>query len=223
MKKLLISALLLLPAAAYAQELSRTELEAMPARGPEEAAPAPRPDAQKIMSDISTALRLSSKQEERIAAAVGKKAAEFDKLMREYEKNLAEEKKWRYKMNESRHGLLRISRDMPDTVREFLDDEQRESFDAMLEGRKKPAAGPAVAEDEDGAEAAPRPVRKKKLIKRKKAPATGAGAVKPGLKKRVPVKKAAPEPAPEAEEEPAGAAPAAQEAPAEDEDAGSYP
>jgi len=81
----------------------------------------------------------------------------------------------------------------------------------------------AVAEDEDGAEAAPRPVRKKKLIKRKKAPATGAGAVKPGLKKRVPVKKAAPEPAPEAEEEPAGAAPAAQEAPDEDEDAGSYP
>ena len=171
MKKLLISALLLLPAAAYAQELSRTELEAMPARGPEEAAPAPRPDAQKIMSDISTALRLSSKQEERIAAAVGKKAAEFDKLMREYEKNLAEEKKWRYKMNESRHGLLRISRDMPDTVREFLDDEQRESFDAMLEGRKKPAAGPAVAEDEDGAEAAPRPPPSPRLKPKKSRPA----------------------------------------------------
>lgn len=209
MKKLLISALLLLPAGAYAQELSRAELEAMPAKGAEEAAPAPRPDARKIMSEISTALRLSSKQEERIAAAVDKKAAEFDKVLREYEKNLAEEKKWRYKMNESRYALLRISRGMPDTVREFLDDEQREAFDAMLESKQKPAA-PAVAEDEDGAEAAPRPVRKKKLVKRRKAPAPAAGAPRPALKK-----KAAPEP--EAEE------PAAQEAPAEDEDAGSYP
>lgn len=241
MKKLILSALLCLPAAAYSQELNRADLEAMPPKGEtgEAAVPAQRPEAQKILSDISTALRLSSKQEERITSALKKQSAEFDKLMKEYDKNLTEEKKWRYKMNESRYALQKLSRGIPDIVREYLDDEQRESFDELLASRKKPAE--AVSEGEEGAPQA----RKKKLVKRRKAPAPEAAAEqgeeggqtmvdkgdgKPALKKkkvlkRKPAPKAAAEPAAEepAADEPAGAAPTGKEAGADEEDAGSYP
>lgn len=225
MRKLIISALLLLPAAAYSQGLSKTGLEAMPGLGEPRGEAVQRPDARKIMSELSTALRLSSKQEDRIGAAVRKKTAEFERLMKEYDKNAAEEKKWRLKMNENRYSMLKINKDMPDLVREFLDDEQREAYDAMLEAANKPAAQAAEA---------PAPARKKVLVKRKKgaAGAAPAGEEDAGQvmvdkdaqrpapqKKRVLKKKAAPAPvrapAPEPEDE----------EPVEDygEDAGSYP
>ncbi|PJA12839.1 MAG: hypothetical protein COX65_07995, partial [Elusimicrobia bacterium CG_4_10_14_0_2_um_filter_56_8] len=109
--------------------------------------------------------------------------------------------------------MLKMNRDLPDAIREYLDDEQRQSYDEMLEAREKEAAPAAI------------PVKKKRLIRRKKAPAAveadeDAGQVmvdkepasrsKPG-KKRVLRRRPAPKPEPAAEEEPAY------------EDAGSYP
>jgi len=223
MRKIIVSALLLLPAAAYSQGLSKTDLEAMPGLNEPRGEAVQRPDARKIMSELSAALRLSSKQEDRIGAAVRKKTAEFEKLMKEYDRNSAEEKKWRFKMNENRYSMLKINKDMPDLVREFLDDEQREAYDAMLEAANKPAAEAA---------APPKPARKKVLVKRKKGAAAVVPAAeedggrvmvdkespRPGAKrKRVLKKKAAPAPAPAPE-------PEAEES-MEDymEDAGSYP
>lgn len=235
MNKLILSALLSLPAAAFGQALNGADLDgASPARLEDIGAPAPaRPNPAKMMSEISAALRLSSKQEDRIAKAVDKRTADFDKVMKEYVKASDEEKRWRFKMNEARYELVKITRSLPDTVRDYLDDEQREAFDELIESRRKPAGG----ELEEGA--APPPARKK-LIKRKKAPAPAAGpaedpeggqtlvdkeAPKAGPKrklvkrKKAPAAKAAPAPAPA---EPAAEEPAA-EAPAAEEDAGSYP
>ena len=233
MNKLILAALLCLPAAAFCQDLTGEEPgAAAPAKLEEIGAPPPaRPNPQKIMSEISAALRLSSKQEDRISAAMNKKAAEFDKLMKEFERTSAEEKKWRFKMNDARRAMAKLTRDLPDTVREYLDDEQRESFDELIESRRQQAGG-----SEEGAA----PAKKKKMIKRKKAPAPEAGpadgeeagqtmvdkeAPKAGPKRKLvkrkkgPAPKAAPAPAPE---EPAAEEPAAEAPPAE-EDAGSYP
>ncbi|OIO00254.1 MAG: hypothetical protein AUJ51_10695 [Elusimicrobia bacterium CG1_02_56_21] len=214
MKKILILALLALPAAAYCQQAEDVDPAASDQAGyADSLEPVQRPDTQKIMSELSISLRLSSKQEERISSAVNKKMAQFDKVMKEYDRNSKEEKKWRYKMNANRYEMLKMNRDLPDAIREYLDDEQRQSYDEMLEAREKEAA-PAV-----------KPVKKKRLIRRKKAPAAleadeDAGQVmvdkepasrsKPG-KKRVLRRRPAPKPEPAAEEEPAY------------EDAGSYP
>jgi hypothetical protein len=161
MRTLLLTALLL-PAVAFGQELTSADLEGTPGLKETGAETVRRPDTQRIMSELSAGLRLSSKQEDRIGSAVKKKASEFDRLMKEYERYAAEEKKWRLKANEARYGMLKINRDLPDTVREFLDDEQRESFDALLDAAAKPA-GPAAKP------AAQRPAAKKKILKRKKA------------------------------------------------------
>lgn len=248
MKKLLILTLLALPAFAGAQELNEADLDAVPVQKTEEAAGATlkRPDSPAILAELSTALRLSSKQEERISAAVDKKTKEFDRLMKEYEKNVAEEKKWLYRVNESRHAMVKINRGMPDLVREFLDDEQRDSFDKMLEAKRKPAPAPAVAEAAP-APAAGKPVKKRRLVKRKKvagqAPAAEAAAAEePGqvmvdkepaaqppaapkkkrvLKKR-PITKSEP-PAAEYSEQLEGSKPDGSEPEPEEEDAGSYP
>jgi hypothetical protein len=163
MRTLLLTALLL-PAVAFGQELTSADLEGTPGLKETGAETVRRPDTQRIMSELSAGLRLSSKQEDRIGSAVKKKASEFDRLMKEYERYAAEEKKWRLKANEARYGMLKINRDLPDTVREFLDDEQRESFDALLDAAAKPA-GPAAKP------AAQRPAAKKKILKRKKAAA----------------------------------------------------
>jgi len=262
MNKLIILALLAVPAGVFAQEASRPELLALPgvdemrAEAMESADPVRRPDASGIMAEISSALRLSSKQEERIAAAVGKKAVEFDKLMKDHDKSAAEEKKWRYKMNESRHAMQTINRDLPDTVRDFLDDEQRQSYDEMIAAKKKPAPAPAAPAVEParpaGVEGAVRPLKKKRVLRRRKLPPAGAaapaavpadeeeagqvmvdkepGAAQPAPRKKRVMRRKAPAAAPAAEpaaedvmaNEPAGAKPTGQEAPAE-EDAGSYP
>ena len=218
MKTLLVSILLALPAAVSAQDLNNADLENLPGAAAMKAAaaenaiaPVQRPDSGKIMAELSSALRLSSKQEERISSAVKKKTGEFDKLMKEFEKNAAEEKKWRYKMNETRHGMQTITRGLPDTVREYLDDEQRQTYDNMLEARKKPAA-PAEAL-EQGRPAlegeAVKPLKKRRVLKRKRPIAAGTESTGPET--------AAPAAAPAEEEagqvmvdkEPAGAQPPA--------------
>lgn len=267
MKTLLVSFLLALPAAVSAQDLNNADLDSLPgsaamkaAAAEDSAGPVQRPDAGKIMSELSTSLRLSSKQEERISAAVNKKTSEFDKLMKEFEKNAVEEKKWRYKMNETRHAMQTITRDMPDTVREYLDDEQRQTYDGMLEAGSKPAPAeaPALGQGRPAPEAgAVKPLKKRRVLKRRKPAAAGTestgteaaapaaapaedeagqvmvdkepSAAKPPVKKRrVLRRKVAPAPAAAPAEdietgEPAGAQPTGKEAPPAEEDAGSYP
>lgn len=197
-----------------------------------------RPDAQKIMGELSATLKLSTRQEDRIAKAVNRKTREFDEAMEEYEKNSREEKKWREKMEKNAAEMERIAAELPDTVKEYLDDEQKESYDNLLASRNKPARAEEALEPAAQPAA---PVRKKRLVRRKKgaaAPAAepaaapaeeDAGGVMvdkeppPRKKRLVRRKKAAP--APESEPEPAaGAAPTGKSAPAqEEEDAGSYP
>lgn len=231
MKKLLMFALLALPAGAYCQGLEESpDGKGGKAEAADLSEPVQRPDSGKIMSELSTALRLSSKQEERISAAVRKKTALFDKMMKEFDRNSAEEKKWRYKMNANRYEMVKLNRELPDAIREFLDDEQRQGYDEMLEARK-PAA-PELKPEPAAEEGAPRPVKKKRLIKRKKAAAAVRGedeagevmvdkeaGAQPGKKKRVLKRK----PAPSEDEGPAGAAPTGKEAAPAEEDAGSYP
>ncbi|OGR45362.1 MAG: hypothetical protein A2X35_03725 [Elusimicrobia bacterium GWA2_61_42] len=240
MKKLIILALLAVPASVFAQELASTDLENLPGAA-ETAAAAPdgdeavqRPDPARLMSEISSALRLSSKQEDRISAAVNKKAADFDKLLKDHEKSSAEEKKWRYKMNEARHAMQKINRNMPDTVREFLDDEQRQAFDGLIAAKSRPARGEALDERSAAGEGAVKPLKKKRVLRRKKLPAADedagqvmvdkdSGAAQPALRKKRVLRKKAPAQGTDAPaDEPAGSKPTGKEAAAE-EDAGSYP
>jgi hypothetical protein len=187
MKELLIALLLAVPAAAYTQDQGKTggaqpdlpgiDMKAEAA----DSGPVQRPDTRVIMSDLTETLQLSSKQEERISSAVTKKAKEFDSLMKDYEESSENEKKWRYKMNEARYKMSRINRDMPDTVRDFLDDNQRQNYDSMLEARNKPLA-PEKAEAAQGQPAAEvaAPVKKRhlvrRLVRRKKVKPEGAAA-----------------------------------------------
>lgn len=190
MKKLIILTLLAAPAAALAQAerpdlaglpgLSEMKQEAAAPEAGETLEPVQRPDSGRIMGEVSSALRLSSKQEERISSAINKKAAEFDKLMKDYEKSSAEERKWRYKMNDSRHAMEKIHRDLPDTVREYLDDEQRQEFDAIVAEKNKPAPRPEAPAVEQAAQPAPgevaKPAKKKRMLRRKKVQQPAAGA-----------------------------------------------
>ncbi|MEK7721089.1 MAG: hypothetical protein AAB359_01725 [Elusimicrobiota bacterium] len=242
MKKLLILALLSLPAAAYSQDLEEMPgVKGGKVEAADNAEPVARPSAQKIMSELSTALSLSSKQEERISEAINEKMAQFDRLMNEFDKNSVEEKKWRYKMNANRYEMVKLNRELPDAVREFLDDEQRQSYDELLEAGKKPPAA-LIVQEPAGEEGGAKPARKKRLVKRRKLPAAGAAAPAAALddygsgqvmvdketqpeprKKRVLKKRPAPTVEPAEIEEPAGARPTGQEAPAAQEDVGSYP
>ncbi len=136
----------------------------------------PRPEARGVIADIGARLRLSAKQEERISAAVQKQTREFDRIFKEYETAAAEEKKWRYRMNEHRYKLSLISRGVPDLIREYLDEEQREAFDTLLDERRRPAAEAkkAAAAAEEKAVETKTPAKKKVLVKKKKAPAAKA-------------------------------------------------
>jgi len=194
---------ILLPAAAIAAVLITAAIAA-DLNIPEEpgAFTVPRPEARSVISDLGVRLRLSAKQEERISSAIQKQTRDFDRIFKEYERAAAEEKKWRYKMNEHRYSLSLISRGIPDLVREYLDEEQRETFDTLLDERRKPVAEikksqPQAAEKPAETKA---PAKKRVLVKKKKAPAKPRPAP------------AAPEPAEEPQQ------------PEEDyEDLGSYP
>ncbi|KAF0127176.1 MAG: hypothetical protein FD189_471 [Elusimicrobia bacterium] len=165
----------------------------------------PRPEARGVIADLGIRLKLSAKQEERISGAIQKQTREFDSIFKEYERAAAEEKKWRYQMNEHRYKLSLISKGIPDLVREYLDVEQREAFDTLLDERRKPVAEvkkDAAPAQEKPAELKPAP-KKKVLVRRKKAPA-----------------KARPAPAAPVAPEPADEAPMQDE---EYDDLGSYP
>ncbi len=173
MKKILVLALLCLPSAAYCQDQGKAAPAQPPAAGAEPGTEAAlrRPDAQGILADLSAALRLSSKQQDRISSAIKKKASEFDKLMKEYGDDTEQEKKWRYKADDARYKMLKIDRDLPDTIRDFLDDEQRDAFDNLIAARKKAAeeaAAKAAEKTEEKAAPAPAPVRKRRLIRVKR-------------------------------------------------------
>lgn len=248
--------LCLLAAVPAAAQLTGADLDSLPgldgamaeakAEPGMSAEPLQRPDAARTISEISTALRLSSKQEERIAGAIKKRASEFDRHMKEYEKNSLEEKKWRYKMNDSRRAMEKINRDLPDTVREYLDDEQRQEYDELTAARNKPAPAPEAAL-RAGEEGAPKVIKKKRRVKRKAPPAAEAapgaddeaGQVMvdkdsmpppppPGKKRRLKRKAPPAQPAPQGgpaqrTDVPADAEPSGKDAPPEDAEAGSYP
>ncbi|HNT97183.1 MAG TPA: hypothetical protein PKK31_02830 [Elusimicrobiales bacterium] len=163
-----------------------------------------RPEAGAVITDLGGRLKLSARQEERISGAIQKQTRDFDTIFKEYEAAAAEEKKWRYRMNETRYRLSLISRGIPDLVREYLDEEQREAFDELLEERRRTLAEmkQSAQPPEKPAEAKPRP-KKKVLVRKKKAPSKA---------KPAPAAPAAPAPA----EEP----PAPEE---EYDDLGSYP
>lgn len=253
MRKLFI--LCLLAAAPAAAQGARPDLDSLPGLDGAMAeagsmdndadGPLQRPDAARTISEISTPLRLSSKQEDRISGAIQKRASEFDRHMKDYEKSSAEEKKWRYKMNDSRRAMQKINRDLPDTVREYLDDEQRQEYDELTAAKNKPAPAPEAAM-QPGAEGAPAKVMKKKRrVKRRippgaAVPAAGegeeAGQVMvdndstpppPGKKRRLKRKAAPAQPAPQGGAQrpaaPADAEPSGRAAPQEDAEAGSYP
>jgi hypothetical protein len=184
MKRTFILAALLLPGFSLnAQELPPDLPGMSPGAPAAEDAAIQRPDADRILSDLGPELRLSSRQEERLTGAVNKKAKEFDALFNEYEKASAEEKKWRYKVNELKYKMSSVNRSIPDAVRELLDDEQRQNFDALLEAKRnpKPALPPEIDSAEKTEPAAlgaeePKPMKKKRLVKRKKLPRAGASA-----------------------------------------------
>ncbi|HAH32467.1 MAG TPA: hypothetical protein DCL44_09175 [Elusimicrobia bacterium] len=110
----------------------------------ESAGPVHRPDAQEIIIGLSS-LNLSSNQEERLNAAINKKAQDFDKLMEGYEENSAEEKKWRLKVTEQRRKLQRITQAIPEIIMETLDEEQRQGYEDILATKKNPAPKGAQA------------------------------------------------------------------------------
>ena len=97
-----------------------------------------RPEADRIVLSISTKLKLSTRQEERIANALKKEMRKFDKTFDAYQEAEEKEKKWRYKMNDLRHDMLSINMGISDVIRDYLDEEQRETFDKMVEQRMAP-------------------------------------------------------------------------------------
>lgn len=231
MKRTLVLALLCLTAAAYGQEPSRADAQP-PAPAPGAELVLRRPDAQGILADLSATLRLSSKQQDRLSSAIKKKASEFDKLMKEYENDSEQEKKWRYRADDDRYKMLKIDRDLPDAIRELLDDEQRDAFDNLIAARKKAAEEAAVRaaeKTEAKAAPAPAPVKKRRLIRVKrlkrvlrKKPVTAA-------ERRAEERAAAAQPAPTQDQQAApaaaqGTAPSqGADVPPDGADAGTYP
>ena len=167
--------------------------------------------------ELSAALRLSSGQEQRISDAVNRKTAQFDKLMKEFDRNSEEEKNWRYKMNASRYEMVKLNRGIPDTIREFLDDEQREKYDSMVTADNKPAAAVSpAAETPAPAVRASKPRKMKRVLRRKKAQVQAPAPAAPAA--AVPADDEAGQVM--VDKEPAARSKAA---PAQEEDAGSYP
>ena len=169
------------------------------AAAPAAAAEVRRPDAQKVLADLTAKLRLSSQQQERITADVDQKSKDFDKLYSEYARTTAEEKKWRAQANDLKTEMARVYKDMQTAIRDFLDDDQRQSYDALLAARNKQSslngrqADPAASGIEAGSAPAPKTVvKKRKLVKRKK--------LKTGIKAAPPAAEEAPAAAPSVDE-----------------------
>ena len=234
-KVIVFAALVLLARQVKAGELALPGLAGMSA---DAAAPVAevdiqRPDSKKVLAGLTAELRLSAKQEKRITAAVDRKGKDFDKLLKEYDDAATEEKKWGYRANELKHDMGRINKDIPDAIRDLLDADQRQTYDALLAAKNKPAAPVALpaGAPETKIEAAPakaagevvKPVRKRRVVRRKKikAGSEAAGAQAPIA--APPAAGGAPI-MDTAASEPAGAKPTGKEAPGDAaQDAGSYP
>lgn len=167
----ILSALIFSAVFAAAQELP----EGLPGMTDEAQTGIQRPDAKRIMTGLSPALRLSSKQEERIGGAITKKSGEFDKLLKEYDKASAEEKRWQEKVEALKSRMRDINSSLPDVIRGYLDDEQEQNFDGMLEARKKRLSGAQVKPPEGAAPQQPAKKKKKLVKKKKKKSADQAG------------------------------------------------
>ena len=176
MKKIiLLVAVILLPSLTMGGEIKKEIKDPMKDRKLE----IRRPDADKIILSVSAKLKLSSKQEERIGSAIKKQAREFDNIFENYQDAEEKEKKWRFEMNEFRYEMFKISTGITDLIREFLDKEQRETLDKMIEARMTPKK-------------AKRKVKKRRRVKSKKTikplKRRGQAAPKPVLEKKIKAK-----------------------------------
>jgi len=133
-----------------------------------------RPEPMTILNLISTELRLSSKQEDRIKKSLEKEVKDFDKIMSEYEKKYKELKKLEYETNELKYKMIKINKNIPDVIREFLDDEQKIKFDKIINPPPKKESKEVKEEKKEPDEKISeqtKPTKKKKiLVKRKKKP-----------------------------------------------------
>lgn len=121
-----------------------------------------KPDSEEIVAYLTMPLRFSSKQENRIKAALKNIEKKFGKLSREHALAVTEAKKWRFKISDLRYEMNKLNKTIPDTIRPLLDSEQREKFDQMLaQGQKKKVLKKASA-------GAGKPIRKKRERIRKK-------------------------------------------------------
>ena len=185
-KAIIIAALALLSPAVKAGDAQPPDLPAVkedvPGQAPE--SDVSRPDSQKILAGLTAELRLSAKQEAHISSAIDARSKSFDKLLKDYDKASAEETTWRNKVNDLKRQMVKINKELPDAIRDFLDDDQRQSYDALRAARNKPAPGidrPAAAPEaaaQAGPAAAPthKLVKRRKLVKRKKNRAGGRSA-----------------------------------------------
>ena len=136
-----------------------------------------RPESDKILLSVSTKLRLSVKQQERIISALKKETREFDKTFDTYQIAEEKERKWRFEMNDLRHKMLKINMGISNVIRDYLDEEQREIFDKMMEKKMVPK------------KISP---KKKKRVKRRKAKKpVKTGRVRPAKRTKVSVPKPA--------------------------------
>jgi hypothetical protein len=184
MKGFLFAAALLLAAGVFAGDEAPGLLPGLDeSRGQAgEAAPLQKPEPGKIMAELSATLRLSSRQEERLNKALTKKTKEFEDQLAQHVKNSAEEKKWRAKAEANRQAMEKINSGLPALVKEYLDDEQRDAYDNLLESRRQREEQAAAAAREVkspvAAREAPQPAGKKRVLRRKgeAAPAVPARA-----------------------------------------------
>ncbi|MBU4491321.1 MAG: hypothetical protein KKD69_02550 [Euryarchaeota archaeon] len=134
-KTILLMGIILLPAGVISGEVIRE-----PLRDPMENRnlKISRPEADKIVLSVSTKLKFSAKQEERITDALKKETSKFDKTFDDYRIAEEKEKKWRSEMNNLRYEMFRINMGIPNVIRDYLDEEQKEAFDRMIEEKMAP-------------------------------------------------------------------------------------
>lgn len=125
-------------------------------------------DASRVVSDLTMPLKFSSRQEERVKSALQDVEKEFGKLEKEHQAAREEARKWRYKINDLRHEMLKLTKTIPDAIRPLLDPEQREKFDAMIEQAQEAKRREQQVSQEPPAGDIPpgQPVRRKRRVKR---------------------------------------------------------
>lgn len=100
--------------------------------------PIRRVNTELIMNEITGRLELSGRQTKRIQKDLENQSKKFDKAMKKFDKNAAEEKKWHDKAEVYRHEMKEISGGINDLIRSYLDDAQLALFENMLAEKAKP-------------------------------------------------------------------------------------